>query len=169
MTANWLPDLVLFEQCGGDWKMYVERLHGHFEDDFVRSTPSWPGKRVALKRHPEYQGKSATFWHFISEGSVEAERYPDFRRCERIRWPRPIMDAFDGAKPDAAVGRIVWWKNERRGEERYVLAPDDFSYVVIVAERKEYVLPWAAYCVERQHQRDKLRREFESYWQARKG
>jgi len=169
MTTDWLPGLVLLECSGGDWKMYVECLHGHFENDFVHSAPSWPGKRVGLKRHPEYLGKSATFWHFISEGPEEAERYPDLRRCERIRWPRPIMEDFGDTIPDAATCRVVWWRNERRGESRYVLALEDFSYVVIVADRERYVLPWTAYYVERKHQRDKLRKEFDAYWLARKG
>ncbi|MNH30689.1 hypothetical protein D3C79_909980 [compost metagenome] len=47
-----------------------------------------PAKRLGLKRHPVIQGKEATFWHMISEGNDEAERLPDLRRCERIRWPR---------------------------------------------------------------------------------
>jgi len=49
------------------------------------------GKRLGLKRHPMTQNKEATFWHMIQEGSVESERIPDIRRCERIRWPRPSV------------------------------------------------------------------------------
>ena len=30
----------------------------------------------------------------ISEGKVETERTPDISRCERIAWPRPMMDNF---------------------------------------------------------------------------
>jgi len=170
MTTDWLPDLVLFEHSDGDWKAYVECLHRHFENDFVRSLPSWPGKRVGLKRFPEYDGKSATFWHFISEGEDEAERIPDLRRCERIRWPRPMMDTFDGRSlHDNPGSRMLWWKSERRGEARYVLASVDFSYKMVVADRGNYVLPWTAYFIERSHQREKLRKEFESFWRARKG
>jgi hypothetical protein len=46
-----------------------------------------------------------------------------------------------------------------------VLALEDFSYVVIVADRGDYVLPWTAYYVEHSHRRNKLRKEYESYWQ----
>lgn len=35
-------------------------------------------------------GKEATFWHMIQEGRIEEDRTPDIRRCERIRWPKPI-------------------------------------------------------------------------------
>lgn len=161
----WLPDLVLFEECSGVWPKYVEVLHGYFVADFVRSKPRWPGKRVNLKRYPEYEGKSATFWHFISEGEDEAERVPDLRRCERIRWPRPMMDEFK-ENPPTPDSRMVWWKEKRRGETRYVLCSLDFSYKVVVADRGEYVLPWTAYCVEREHERAKLQRKYEAYWKS---
>lgn len=167
MSADWLPNLILFENAGGDWNAYLEVLYAGYEADFVASKPTWPGKRVSLKRHREYQGKGATSWHFISEGSNEDERIPDFRRCERIRWPRPIMDAF----PDrewAEGDLIFWWKSQRGREWRYVLAIDDFSYVVVVADRGEYVMPWTAYHVAQSHRQAKLRREYETYWEGQK-
>lgn len=164
-AEGWLPALVLLEDSHGDWSQYVEVLHEHFLNDFVRSKPSWPGKRVSLKRYPETDGKSATFWHFISEGSVEEERIPDMRRCERIRWPRPVMNHFS-TNPPTESDRIRWWKEKRRSETRYVLTPGDFSYKVIVADRGDYVLPWTAYWLKYTHERDKLRRKYEDYWRA---
>lgn len=169
MSHEWLPELLLLEEAGGNWGEYLERLHAHFITAFVDSKPLWPGKRVALKRHPEYDGKSATFWHMISEGRTEADRTPDMRRCERIRWPRPIMDEFDDAVPETTECRIVWWKEERGGEERYLLALDDFSYIVVVADRGDYVLPWTAFCCEYRHQREKRERAYRAFWDARKG
>ena len=94
MSADWLPPLVLLEDSGGDWKSYEEVLYGWFTADFLKSQPRWPGKRVGLKRHPMSQDKEATFWHFISEGETEADRLMDMRRCERIRWPHPMMRHF---------------------------------------------------------------------------
>ena len=167
--TEWLPDLVLFEESGGNWDKYLQRLYAFFEQDFLNELPSWPGKRVRLKRHPITAGKCATFWHFIQDGAVEADRIPNFRRCERIRWPRPMMEAFDGVPATDRSARIVWWKNVRSGEDRYVLAAGDFSYVVVVADRGDFVLPWTAYCVEREHQRRKLQREYQEYWRAQKG
>ena len=169
MSVDWMPDLLLLEESGGDWKRYLERLHQRFLADFVDSVPSWPGKRVGLKRHPEYDGKSATFWHMISEGRSEADRTPDMRRCERIGWPRPMINEFDEAPSGTTACRLVWWKEIRRNEERYLLGLDDFSYVLVVADRGSYVLPWTAYCVEHRHQRDKLKKACQAYWKARNG
>lgn len=167
--TGWLPGLLLLEDAQGDWETYLETIHQRFVSDFILSKPNWTGKRVAVKRHPEYDEKSATFWHLISEGAVEADRLPDMRRCERIAWPRPMMDEFDDSAPGTTGCRIVWWKEVRRNEERYLLAPDDFSYVVVIADRGDYVLPWTAFSIEYAHQRDKRKRAFNTFWQARKG
>jgi hypothetical protein len=37
------------------------------------------------------------------------------------------------------------------------------EYLVILADREEYILPWTAYVVDRPHQKRKLQKEFEEY------
>ena len=160
---EWLPDLVYFDDYEGDWDKYLEAIHDVFLDGFVNSLPSWPGKRLSLKRHPEYDGKSATFWHFISTGPIENDRLPDLRRCEQIGWPRPMIDQFTNGSP-RNEDLVNWWKNKRGSNENYVLSLPDFSYVVVVADRGEYVLPWTAYSVDYPNRRRRLAREFLDYW-----
>lgn len=164
MSTDWLPNLLLLKDCRGDWTEYLEKLHRQFSADFVVSKPSWRGKEVRLKRHPEYAGKSATFWHMISEGKTEADRTPDMRRCERIAWPRPLMEEFDDARPETTDCRVMWWIELRGTEPRYHLSPDDFSYVLVVADRGDFVLPWTAYHVEHAWRREKLRRKWQLFW-----
>ena len=164
--SDWLPDLILMQDSNNDWESYCQQIYSIFSRDFVNDKPRWcTGQRVSLKRHPEYDGKSATFWHMVSEGNVESERTPDLRRCERIAWVRACMEAFDNQSPiSGQVGKIVWWKEKRGSEERYLLSLTDFSYIVVIADRKSYVLPWTAYCVEYEHQRRKLGRKYKAYW-----
>lgn len=150
---QWLPELVELSRCRGDWQAYVELLYACFREDFIDSVPQFPHRRWAMKRYPEYKGKEATFWHIISEGDDEAERLPDLRRCERIRWPRSIIDAFQSQ-------RVRAWEQRRRGERRIVLALPDFSYVVVLADRGSYVLLWTAFNVDRAHQRRRYEREY---------
>lgn len=73
------------------------------------------------------------------------------------------MEVFIERRPTSS-DPIVWWKNQRGAEHRYLLALSDFSYLVVVADRGDFVLPWTQYCIEREHQRCKCRREFEAYW-----
>ena len=80
---------------------------------------------------------------------------PDLRRCERIRWPRPIID--HGAEPVIRV-----WENERKGERRICLWLENADYLVVLARRRGYVLLWTAYPVTQPHRRRKLLREYEA-------
>jgi len=155
-NSSWLPELVMFDEYNGDWLRYVEAIYSIFKADFIDSKPGFHGRRMGLKRHPVVDGKEATFWHFIQEGPVENERIPDLRRCERIRWPKPIIES--SAKP-----QVHWWSNKRGGETRILLALEDFSYVVVLADRGDYVLPWTAYYVEKMHSRKKLEKEFNEF------
>lgn len=151
-----LPPLVLFTDHDGNWDAYLNVLYAWFKKDFIDSKPIFQGKRLGLKRHPMSYGKEATFWHMIQEGAIESERIPDLRRCERIRWPRPIIEGSD--KPDVKI-----WCNERRGERRICLWFPRENYLVILAERNNYLLPWTAYLVQQPHRQKKLQKEYEEY------
>jgi hypothetical protein len=75
--------------------------------------------------------KEATFWHFISEGQTEEERVSDLRRCERVRWPKPVIE-------NSTDSKIKYWKNTRKGEPRICLWLECEDYVVL--ERKRLIL-----------------------------
>lgn len=112
------------------------------------------------------QGKEATFWHMVSEGKDEADRFPDIRRCERIRWPRPIIE-----NADDEVVKV--WTNVRRTtkgpEKRICLWLESREYLVILADRKSYILPWTAYVVDQPHQKGKLQNEYQEYLKKQRG
>jgi len=160
-SPAWLPPLVLFSDYGGVWDRYLDALYNWFKQDFIDNKPVFQGRRLGLKRYPMTHGKEATFWHMIQEGEAEDERTPDFRRCERIRWPKPIIER-DG-EPSIRV-----WRNRRGREDRVCLWLEQENYLVILADRGEYILPWTAYLVEQPHRQRKLQREFENYWRERK-
>lgn len=151
-----LPNLVLFENYKGDWNRYLDALYAFFKTDFIDSHPLFKGIRLGLKRHPLSKGKEATFWHLISEGKDEEERLVDFRRCERIRWPRPTIE--NANEPVLKV-----WENERNGEKRICLWLEAEEYFVVLAQRKGYILPWTAFLVTLPHEKRKRQKEYEKY------
>ena len=155
-TPDWLPPLVLFSDSGGDWQSYLETLYAWFKRDFIDSKPVFQGQRLGLKRYPLSQCKEATFWHMTSEGSDEESRTPDLRRCERIRWPKPVIE--HDADPTIKI-----WCNQRGREKRICLWFVQENYLVVLADRGEYILPWTAYLVEKPHQQRKLTKEYEDY------
>lgn len=152
----WLPALETLSTYGGDFNRYLEAIYAIFCTDFVDSKPVYAGKRLGLKRHPVIQGKEATFWHMISEGSDEAERLPDLRRCEHIRWPRPIIE-------NASDSVIKIWRETRGSSQRIHLWFSAAEYLVVLDERKDFILPWTAYPVERKSQQEKLEKRWERY------
>jgi len=154
----WLPPLVLLQDHGKDKEAYLNAVYAFFRLDFVESSPSFQGVRLALKRHPLRDGKEATFWHLTTEGSDEFSRTLDIDRCERIRWPRPIIERDQAIK---------CWRNSRKNNEpRICLWLEDAEYLVVLAERRGYILLWTAYPVREKHRKDKLEKEFQAYKKA---
>lgn len=153
--CDWLPARVCLPECGGDWNLYLDVIYRAFRTDFVDTAPLMSGARCGL-RHPELiEGKEGTFWHIISEGLTEEERIPDLRRCERIRWPRPMIESHGS-------NRIRCWRYRRNGDRRISIALQDFTYLLVLVDRGSYVLLLTAFPVEMERRREKLRREYES-------
>lgn len=152
---EWLPALVLLEENDGDWNKYLTLIYSYFRSDFIDNQCNFRGIKIAIKRHPQINNKEATFWHLITEGDNETERTPDLRRCERIRWSKPLIEKV----PDET---IKLWKNKRHNETRLCLWLEDAEYIVILAERKKYLLLWTAYTVTENHRKRKLQREYEN-------
>lgn len=148
MTAplNWLPALLNFEEHDGDWARYLDAVFACFRDGFIDDTPQWTGLKVGHRARPYFDGMPAGFWHLITAGAIEDERLPDIRRCERIRWPRAMIEA---------PTKIRVWPEIRYGRNRIALAPEDFSYVVVLEPRRRYVMLITAHLVEKNHQRRK--------------
>ncbi|MBE0483359.1 MAG: hypothetical protein IBX52_07640 [Bacterioplanes sp.] len=154
-SVNWLPELEFFASYDGDWEKYLHALYAIFHADFVASKPSYQGVRLGLKRHPMIQGKEATFWHIISTGDNEEDRVPDFRRCERIRWPKPLIE-------NVPNDDIKVWTERRNSEDRIHLWLESEGYLLVLNKRRDYLL-WTAFYVEKQHQRDKYKKRWERY------
>jgi hypothetical protein len=152
----WLPPLVLLENYRGDWSQYLEAVYDYFRQDFLGPRPLFRNKRMGLKRHPLIDGKEATFWHMITEGKNEAERIPDLRRCERIRWIMPIIQHAD----DACIKN---WTQDIRGSTRTHLWLAEYEFLVVLDERQEFVLPWTAFPVPEERRKRYFQEQYERH------
>lgn len=165
---DWLPAIITLASCDGRWNTYASTLYESFKKDFILSTAIFQGSHIDLKRHPLINGREASFEHIISAGPDEQNRPPDMRRCEAIAWPRAIIDHV------GTLGVVAWENPNKPG--RWLIALDDFTYVVVLAERESgslneypdcfviwknrYFLLWTAYFVNYDHQQAKLRRNY---------
>lgn len=153
-----LPELICLNDYNGDWEKYLEAIYNCFKKDFINSRPQFNKIKISLKKHPLLNGKEATFWHLISEGKDEQKRIPEMRRCERIKWPRPIIENHQS-------DNIKYWENKRSSEERICLCFGDWEYLVVLSKRKGYTLIWTAYPITEKHTKRKLKKEYGKYSQ----
>lgn len=154
-----LPELITLENFGGNFEQFLEAVYEIFKKDFIARKPTFRGKRLGLKKIPYYKDKEATFWHMTSEGEDEGNRIPDLRRMERIRWPNPLI--VNSEHPYLKV-----WRNQRKGKDRILIFHEDESYLVVLADRGDYILPWTTYHIEKTHTKNKLKKEYETYINA---
>ena len=151
-----MPALVLLEDFGGDFSQYLEAVYAIFKRDFVDSKPSWEGKRFALKKYPIEFGKEHTFYHITHEGHDEEERKPDFRRMERIAFPRFMIDNVK--HPTLKV-----WLKRINNSDRIHIMNDDERFLVVLDIREKIFLLWTAFYIEYDHTLRKKLKEYEEY------
>ena len=149
-----LPDLFELSAFGGDYQAYEDALFYVYLNRIVRGGLRFRGLPVKTRRTPEYKGKGAGFWHLLTEGRVEEQRTPDFRRCERLPWvPWVIRHADD---PDDTI-RV--WTNKRGSNTNVVLWLWEEDYAVILSERRGFYLLVSAYTL-----RSRRIDDFEREW-----
>jgi len=160
----WLPALVLLENHRGSWDSYIDTIYSFYLQDFVIHRPYLNTIPVYVRYEPSHQLKGATFWHLVSEGAEESERLPDLRRCERIRWPRALIEhslsdvkIWESTRP---------WKNQQ--QTRINIALSDFSYLVVLAVKAKGLNLVTAFPIDRTHMREKKRKEYESFSKQKK-
>lgn len=153
---SWLPGLFCLNDCQGDWEAYLEKIYEYYLEDFIRNRPIFNNQRIGARRHPQVEGKDACFWHLISEGREETERIPELRRCERIRWPKPIIQ-------ECITRSLMIWETKRGTDTRMLISLEDFSYLVVIAKRRDYFLLITAFPIDRENRREKIRKEYKDY------
>jgi hypothetical protein len=151
MPPNWLPSLKIYN---GDWGTYVDEIYPVFKKDFVDSQPLYSGKPVFIIREPLLGGKEHSFWHVTSKGEDESSRIPDFRRCERIGWIRPVID-------NANDPCLKCWDELRGGKLRAHLWLESQEFLVVLEKRPKWFFLVTAFHVPGEHARIKYQKRFE--------
>lgn len=159
ISALVFPDLLLLEDFKGNFQTFFKAVYSVFENDFINNQPRYKGIKVAVKRYPEMNGLHCTFYHITHEGKDEANRTPDIRRMERIRYPKFLIE--QDSHPE-----ILIWENRRGKDKRILIFNKRENYIVVLAKRKEFYLFITAYVVETPHRKRSLLKEYETYIKA---
>jgi len=154
----WLPEELHFKDYNGDWDRFLSDTYAVFERDFKQSKLSYESYPITFDTNIE-DGKEAVFWHIIQREDCQAGiRVPDFRRCERIPWPRPMIEH----PADAAISI---WENNRTRQTRVLIWLERLDYLIVLARRPKVVVLVTAYCTDIDHTRQKLIKERDEYRQ----
>ena len=156
---EWLPEIIPLSEYGGDFQAYLRAVYRVFRRDFVSSQPSFRSRHCYCDSRLDSDGLECGFWHIITDGNIESERVPNLRRCERIAWPRALIEAAD-----SPLVRVWESYRKRPGEGRQLrisLAPGDFSYLVVLKPTSKAFILVTAFYLENEYQREKRRREYE--------
>jgi hypothetical protein len=154
------PDLVYFEDYSGNFQNYFNAVYKIFEKDFIKQSLNYEGQIVIVRKYPLVDGIHKTFYHITHQGEDENNRTPDFRRMERMRFPKFVID--NNKHQD-----ILIWKNTRGRDERIVLFNETENYIVVLTERSDSYLFITAYFIETEHRKRKLLQEYETYKKAK--
>jgi hypothetical protein len=150
------PALLYFEEYGGNFEKYFKAVYAIFEEHFIKSQPLFQGSTVFAQKFPLVDNIHRTFYHITHEGEDEANRTPDFRRMERIRYPKFMIEKCPNEN-------LLVWKNKRGKDTRILIFNEAEGYLVVLTERKDYNLFWTAYHIGYKHQRTKYIKEYEAY------
>ena len=151
-----LPEMIFLEEFGGNFDVYNEAVYEIFKEGFVSTKPTFGGVRLRLKRYPLVNGKEYTYYHFTHSGNIETKRIPDMRRMEIMPFPRPMIDASDSTS-------LKVWRNKRGTKERILILHEEERYLVVLEDRRDYILPWTAYYIEYNNKIRRLLREYVEY------
>lgn len=150
------PDLILFEEFNGNFKLYFEKVYEIFKKSFITTQPSYNGLYVSAQKHPEVDGIHRTFYHITHEGDIENDRKPDFRRMERIKFPKFCIDNY------SHKDFLIWEKIVGKDNRIHILNETE-RYLVVLTERKGFYLFWTAFYIEENHTIRKKKKEYEAY------
>lgn len=154
------PELILFSDFDGNFKSYFDSVYKVFQESFIESQPLFQGLKVSAQKHPEVDGIHRTFYHITHEGEIENARTPDFRRMERIRYPRFCIESL----PHNEL--LVWEKIVGRDNRVHILNEEE-KYLIVLTERKGFYLFWTAFYIEENHTIRRKKKEYENYIKAK--
>lgn len=161
---DWLEPLVRLEDFNGDVEAYIARLFELFEKDFIKTSPTFRGKKVLYDKKDD-SGKPQAFTHITTEQNHQTkQRELCLRRCERITWIKAVIENADDEKV------LVWEKEQKTSKRRDIrtflfLADEDFLVILQEIKWGHYLI--TAIYVDNPNQKRKHLRAYAAYEKSR--
>lgn len=152
----WLPEQLYLNDYHGNWNLYIDDVYAYFRIDFIDTSSNFKGVPIHIRFNPLHHNKAAIFWHIISCGKDEENRLPDLRRCERIRWIKPIIEC--------STNEVCIWETVRpykgQTQRRLNISLPNFEFLVILGVHTDRYDLITAFPIEWETKRKKLEQEY---------
>ena len=166
MSDNcWLPDLLFFDDYNNNWDNYQDAIYNIFKADLIDNPPSFEDKIVKIRWQPIEYDKPEAFFHVTCQDCrKDGERFPDIRRCERIRWIKAFIQNYkcDSILCESCDGVKVW-KELCQNKMRVHILLEEEKYIVVVEPRATYCLLITAFYFEHDHALEKKLKHYEKF------
>lgn len=167
----WLPPIKPFphESFNVDsYREYESSLYKEYRRQFWETHPMFEGKRVQVRRSPIIDGYEESFVHFTCKNYDGAEnREPDFRRCERLHWIRPVIEHYLCKQTcDENCEGIKTWEEPYKNTVRVNFLFEEERYLVVLEKRESYCLLITAYYLDYENTLRKHLKKYEAYKKA---
>lgn len=164
MTANSnTPQLVLMSGFGSKDE-FLEFVFKTFLGDFVHNITKFRGQKIFLRKRPTGSINGVdydwTFHHIITKENTRNNNIREFNqgRAERIQFPKFYVNQCQLLGSGFKI-----WSRSKNNEIKYYIADNSFDYLVILSQRRDYIMLLSAFLVETDNYKYKLNKEYEHY------
>lgn len=164
IECEWLPELVLCNDLS-KFSEYQDIIYLIFKKDLIEKTPYFNGAQVKIRYEPYEFGKEEAFWHVTCKDYNKAgERFPDIRRCERIRWIKSFIENFDCNKNtcDYCEGIKIWSEPYKSKIRIHILLKEE-RYIVVLEKRPHYFILITAFYYDEDHTLNNALKRYEKF------
>lgn len=166
-----LPDIVECTNLNNSDHYFSELYRNVFVRDFIDSNPRFNNKPVHIRKEPMNGCWEHGFIHMThntySHKSADLnDRFPDFRRSERLSWVKYIINDYLRSTQNNCP-RSIYWEELYRGYVRphLMVYDDDYdaAFLVVLEERKNEYFIITSFYLEKPWQIEKRERKYEQY------
>lgn len=149
-----------------NYKKYEENLYNILKNDFVNHQVYFLDKRVYLDFNRVEQGKSYTFFHVVCG---DKKKYPNFRRMERIKFPRKIIENYNKCDKCTENCKIKMFYKEIKGKKRYHLFSKEHLYMVVLEDEGKRMKLVTSFYIDKKYMLYNYEQDYQNYIQKNKG
>lgn len=135
---------------------YEERIYQIFLEDYVKTKNNFLGKRLGVRKDPKLNNKYNGFVHYICGHDM---KYPDFKRCARIKWGKRIVDLIsEDINNIKKYNMKVYYK-----DKRYHVLLEAERFLLVIEEKKDYMMLVTGIYLDNNHSLRKKQKDYKQF------